>query len=48
MFSIERIRQLGSIAAIEAEYRLARMNPPPLVLVDKEPTDEAMTETVHG
>ncbi|WP_120252449.1 hypothetical protein [Sphingobium sp. YG1] len=48
IFSIERIRELGSIAAIEAEYRLARMNPPPLVLVDKEPTDEAMTETVHG
>lgn len=48
VFSIARIRELGSIAAIEAEYRLARLNPPPLVLVDEEPSDEAMTETIHG
>lgn len=48
VFPIERIRELGSIEAIEAEYRLARMNPPPLVLVDDDPTDAAISETVHG
>jgi hypothetical protein len=48
VFPIERIRELGSIEAIEAEYRLARMNPPPLVLIDDDSSDPAISETVHG
>ena len=48
VFPIERIRELRSIKAIEAEYRPARMNPPPLVLVDDDPSDAALSETVHG
>jgi hypothetical protein len=48
LFSIESIRELGSIAAIETDYQLARQNPPPLVLIDEEPIDEAMMEPVHG
>ena len=48
LFSIERIRELGSIVAIENDYQLARQNPPPLVLIDEEPIDEAMMEPVHG
>ncbi|EQB14895.1 hypothetical protein [Sphingobium lactosutens] len=48
VFPIERIRELGSIGAIEAEYQLARMNPPPLVLVDDDSSDPALSETVHG
>lgn len=47
LFSIERIRELGSIVAIENDYQLARQNPP-LVLIDEEPIDEAMMEPVHG
>jgi len=48
LFSIESIRELGSIVAIENDYQLARQNPPPLVLIDEEPIDEAMMEPVHG
>lgn len=48
LFSIERIRELGGIAAIETDYQLARQNPPPLVLIDEEPIDEAMMELLHG
>jgi hypothetical protein len=48
VFPIERIRELGSIEAIEAEYQLARMNPPPLVLIDDDSSDPAIWETVHG
>lgn len=48
LFSTECIRELGSIPAIETDYQLARQNPPPLVLVDEEPIDEAMMELVHG
>jgi hypothetical protein len=39
---------LGSIEAIETEYRLARTNPPPLVLIDDDSRDPAISETVHG
>ncbi len=48
VFPIERIRELGSVEAIEAEYRLARMNPPPLILADDNPGDPATSETEHG
>lgn len=48
IFSIESIRALGSIEAIEADYDRARKNPPPLVLVDCEPGDAVLSETVHG
>ena len=48
LFSIESIRELGSIVAIENDYQLACQNPPPLVLIDEEPIDEAMMEPVHG
>lgn len=45
VFSIEHIRELGSVEAIEAEYRRAKLNPPPLGLVDDDLIDE---ETIHG
>ncbi|SER24469.1 hypothetical protein [Sphingobium sp. YR768] len=48
VFPIERIRELGSIEAIEAGYRLARTNPPPLVLVEDDPRDPAVSATLHG
>lgn len=48
IFSIERVRELGSIEAIEAEYHAASLNPPPLVLVDDDPGDEQYGETDHG
>lgn len=48
IFSIERIRELGSIEAIEAEYHAASLNPPPLVLFDDNPGDEQHGETDHG
>lgn len=48
VFPIERIRELGSIGAIEADYRLACMNPPPLVLIDDDAGDPAVSETVLG
>lgn len=48
VFSIERIRELGSMEAIEANYQRARRNPPPLVIVDDEPTSAVISEATHG
>ncbi|MEE4453431.1 hypothetical protein [Novosphingobium resinovorum] len=48
VFSIERIRKLGSIETIEADYQRARRNPPPLVIVDDQPADVVILEITHG
>lgn len=48
VFSIERIRELGSIETIEADYQRARRNPPALLIVDDEPTDVVISEIPHG
>ena len=48
IFSIERIRELGSMEAIEAEYARANFNPPPLTIIDDDPVDCEAVETVHG
>ena len=48
VFSIERIRKLGSMETIEADYQRARRNPPPLVIVEDQPTDVVISEITHG
>jgi hypothetical protein len=48
IFTIERIRELGSMEAIEAEYARANSTPPPLTIIDDDPVDCAAVETIHG
>ena len=48
IFSIERIRELGSMDAIEAEYARAHFNPPPLAIIDEDPADCEAVEAAHG
>lgn len=48
IFAIERIRELGSMEAIEAEYARANFTPPPLTIVDDDPADREVLEAFHG
>lgn len=47
VFAIEHIRELGSMEAIEAEYGRARCNPPPLIIVQPDSTDDVREEAGH-
>ena len=47
VFAIEHICELGSIAAIEAEYERARRNPPPLVIVQTDSAGDVCEEVGH-